>query len=366
VELIDLRARKAHGPTKKRDKALSDGTSMVVISGPLQDALTETLENNEQALLFLNRRGYAACTVCDSCGHILQCPQCTVNLTYHRRRNRLVCHQCDHTQGLPPQCPNCVEGEILTIGLGTERVETELAHLFPGARIARLDRDVIKSHRDLEDILRRVQRREVDLVVGTQMIAKGHDFPGVALVGVVLADIALGMPDFRATERAFQLLTQVAGRAGRGDKVGRVLIQTFNPEHPAIVRAMEHDVIGFSEEELALRKAARFPPFSRAALLRIEGQDESAVMVLARLIADRLKALAQQEPPESQAQILGPAPAPFEKLRGKTRHQVFVQTRAHAARRRLVQAILDDGELATQVRQQKVRLAVDMDPVNLM
>jgi primosomal protein N' (replication factor Y) len=366
VEVIDLRMRRAHGPTHKRDRALSEGATSVVVSGPLQDALTETLENNEQALLFLNRRGYAACTLCDHCGHILQCPQCTVNLTFHRRRNRLICHHCDHTQGMPPQCPNCVEGEILTVGLGTERVENELAQLFPSARIARLDRDVIKNHRDLENILRRVQRREVDLVVGTQMIAKGHDFPGVALVGVVLADIALGMPDFRATERAFQLLTQVAGRAGRGDKVGRVLVQTFNPDHPALVYAQKHDVIGFSEEELALRKAARFPPYCRAALLRIDGKDEGAVVVLARLVADRLKALAEKEAPKERAQILGPAPAPFEKLRGKTRHQVFVQAQSHSARRRMVQAILDDGELSAQMRRQKCALRVDIDPVNLM
>ncbi|HKQ69353.1 MAG TPA: primosomal protein N', partial [Polyangiaceae bacterium] len=260
VELVDLR-RIGPGPS-----------GHPLISLPLHRAIEKTVAAGEQTILFLNRRGFAPSVICDRCGHILRCKSCSVALTFHRGRG-LVCHYCDFACPLPPACAECSRGKLVLEGLGTEKLEEAIAAAFPDAKIARLDRDVASGAK-AEAVIERVRSGEVDILVGTQMVTKGHDLPRVTLVGVINADAAISMPDYRAAERAFQLLVQVAGRAGRSDKLGTVLVQTRDPEHPAIVFASRHDVPGFLERELADRSELGYPPFSRLALVRVDGEDE--------------------------------------------------------------------------------------------
>jgi primosomal protein N' (replication factor Y) len=307
VELVDLsRLRKAK---KLPGRGL--------LSPPLAEALGETLAAGQQAILFLNRRGYQTLVVCDACGREARCPQCSVSLTLHQRRGRLLCHYCGHSEPMDAVCPDC-GGLRFGFGIGTEQVEEAVKEAFPKARIARLDRDAIGSSDDAAALLARFARRELDVMVGTQMVTKGHDFPGVTLVGVILADTALALPDFRAAERTFQLLTQVAGRAGRGADAGRVLIQTFNPGSPAIACAAGHDYSAFAEGELARRSAMGYPPFGRMLAVRVEGSEEGA-----RECAEALAHAAQPALAHGVA-LLGPAPAAIERIRGRSRwHLLF-------------------------------------------
>ncbi|MFZ9888125.1 MAG: replication restart helicase PriA, partial [Myxococcota bacterium] len=293
VEIIDMSRRKQVAEAKARDRSLSEGQPTSILSSPLVNAMEETLARGDQALLFLNRRGYASFLLCEACGEIRHCPHCSVSVTFHAKQQRVVCHQCDFEEPIPESCGACHSTPLLALGLGTERVEAEVLARFPSARVARLDRDTVRRRGELERVLAAVQRREVDILIGTQMIAKGHDFPGIALVGIVLADVALAVPDFRASERAFALLTQVAGRAGRGEVRGRVLLQTYNPAHPAIVAAKSHDVESFVTDELSIRRESNYPPYWRAALCRVEGLDPDAVDVMARRVGERLRAVGQ-------------------------------------------------------------------------
>ncbi|MBX3209149.1 MAG: primosomal protein N', partial [Labilithrix sp.] len=256
VEVVDLR-RIGPGPTGDRR-----------LSVVLHRAIEATLAAKEQTILFLNRRGFAPSVRCEGCGELSSCPHCTVALTFHKKRAGVMrCHWCEYEAPMPERCPKCDSDQIALEGLGTERLEETLREAFPEARIARLDRDVA-SGKQVEKILARVREREVDILVGTQMVTKGHDLPHVTLVGVINADAALSIPDFRAPERAFQLLVQVAGRAGRGDSPGKVLVQTFDPDHHAIVHAVRHDVMGFFDRELRDRKELGYPPFSRMIFAR--------------------------------------------------------------------------------------------------
>ena len=271
VEIIDLKTY------------MPDGEAM--LSAPLRTAIRETLEAGDQTILFLNRRGFATFVLCRACGHSFRCPHCSVSLTYHKRNDRLSCHYCGYQQRVPEACPKCqTVGTIERKGLGTEKVADAVATEFPAARVARLDRDVASGSK-IEAVLGRVARREIDLLVGTQMVTKGHDFPGVTLVGVLCADTGLNLPDFRASERTFQLLAQVAGRAGRGERPGRVLIQTYRPDSAAVVAAAAHDYQQFFEAELEARAELGYPPHGRLVAVRIDGKDEHEVAGIAQRLA---------------------------------------------------------------------------------
>ncbi|RYZ79384.1 MAG: primosomal protein N', partial [Proteobacteria bacterium] len=266
IEVIDLRG--------EREERKIEGTQDKFpfwCGEVLFKAIGETLEKGQQAALFLNRRGVAQAVICPDCGWVPACPNCAVKLTLHGK-SHLLCHYCDYHETLTEYCTECKDGEPKPIGLGTELIERDLTRLFPGARIARMDRDEITTREDLEDAVRSIENREVDILVGTQMIAKGLDFPGLTLVGLVMADVAFNLPDFRASERAFQLLTQVAGRSGRhlDEGAGRVIIQTYNPEHPSIHYTVNHDYEGFAEYDLGFREPLHYPPFWRLASFRIQ------------------------------------------------------------------------------------------------
>lgn len=343
VEIVDLR-RMGAGPTGDR-----------LLSLPLHRALEHVLEAREQAILFLNRRGFAPSVVCGECGHVLACPNCSVALTLHRARgNRMSCHYCDYSAPLPPRCPECQKSELGQEGSGTERIEAFLKESFPGARIARLDRDVASGLKS-DAVLERMRRREIDILVGTQMVTKGHDLPAVTLVGVLNADAALSMPDFQASERTFQLLVQVAGRAGRGEKPGTVMIQTRNPKHPAIAMAVSHDVAGFVERELVDRKELHYPPFSRLALVRIDALDEG----LARRESDRLAALARRGAGRD-VEVVGPAPAPLARLRSRYRYRFIVRSASRGPLR------LALARVAEATVDRRARAVIDVDPVNML
>ncbi|MEM7402876.1 MAG: primosomal protein N' [Myxococcota bacterium] len=363
VHVIDLRARWQHAPTRKQDQALTAGQSLCVLSQPLQDAMAQALLQQQQVMLLLNRRGYSAFALCSSCGNVLGCPHCAVSLTFHKKAHALRCHQCDHSCPMPSVCPHCSQQKVLTLGLGVERVQEEVQLRFPQARIARLDRDTAHSTRLLQQILHNMQQRKTDILIGTQMIAKGHDFPQVAVVGVILADTGLCMPDFRASEQSFQLLTQVAGRAGRGASQGQVFVQTFNPHHPAIRCAQQHDSSGFAHTEMQLRQRHCQPPFSRSALVRIQGKQEQSVRQAARTVCSWLQAAVAQHNMQRSTQLLGPAPAPINLLRGHFRYHIYLRTMQVHTRAQLLHCLQQDAALQQQLRRQHCSLRIDVDPL---
>lgn len=361
VETIDLRHVGA-GPSNSR-----------LLTLPLHRALEETLAAKEQAILFLNRRGFAPAVICGQCGDLRRCPDCDVALTMHRHRGLrpvhgggvatvpagMRCHYCDRVEPPPPgmRCPKC-RGPLELEGVGTEQLEEILAASFPHARIARLDRDVAGA-RDVEAVLAKMRAREIDVLVGTQMVTKGHDLPFVTLVGVINADGALSMPDFRAAERTFHLLVQVAGRAGRGDARGRVLVQTRSPRHAAIECAVHHDVDAFVERELRDRRELGYPPFSRLVLLRIDGANEARTIEAAQTLVDA--ALAAPEAKSSSVEVRGPSPAPVPRVRGRFRWRVLLRGDRKSVR---AAALAVRSMLANVPRD--VRVVVDVDPLSMM
>lgn len=347
VEVVDLR-RIGPGPTGDRR-----------ISLPLYRALEETLSAGEQAILFLNRRGFAPSVRCQACGKMATCDSCSVALTFHKRTSSVRCHYCDFEAPLAARCAACGAEAVVLEGVGTEKLEESIAVAFPRARVARLDRDVASGKR-IEGVLARVRAREVDILVGTQMVAKGHDLPSVTLVGVINADAALSIPDFRASERAFQLLVQVAGRAGRGDAPGRVLLQTWDPEHPAIVLAAGHDVDAFLERELADRRELAYPPLTRAALVRVDAVAESE----ARRACDDLAAVARADREVKSGTVLvqGPAPAPIARVRDRFRFRLMLRARDRGPLRAVISAV----DAARGALARGVRASIDVDPVQLL
>jgi primosomal protein N' (replication factor Y) len=348
VELVDLR-RIGAGPTG--DKRLSL---------PLHRAIEETLAAKQQTILFLNRRGFAPSVRCTSCGELVACPHCAVALTFHKRAGSMLqCHYCGYRHPLPGSCQRCDARALSLEGLGTERLEDTLTSAFPEARVARLDRDVASGKR-IEAVLARMRSREIDILVGTQMVTKGHDLPHVTLVGVINADAALSLPDFRAAERAFQLLVQVAGRAGRGDTPGRVLIQTYDPGHSAIVHAQAHDVSGFIERELADRRELGYPPFARVGLVRADAVDEGdargACETMARIAYESSARLG------SRVDVVGPAPAPLSRLRNRFRYQLMIRS----VDRKALRVVLGQLDLARAALSRSVRCSIDVDPMQLL
>lgn len=324
-----------------------------IFSPQLYDALASTLARQEQAILFLNRRAYSPVLQCRECGHRFDCPHCAVGLAYHQRERRLRCHHCDHHQPAPVTCPHCQGTRIAPVGIGVERVEEALSEQFPKARVARLDRDVARRKGALEEILTKFRGGELDVLVGTQMVAKGFDFPRVTLVGVVAADVSLNVPDFRAAERTFQLLTQVAGRAGRGELPGRVIIQTFNPEHPSITRAIAHDFEGFAAQELGERAEWNYPPFVRLVNVVTSGPDLEQVSVAA------LNAAVHAARMMPDAEVLGPAPCPLERRQGMWRQHVLIKFGFDTDPKGLYAPL---NRLATD----DVRITIDVDPATLI
>ena len=326
---------------------------------PLAAALAETLGRGEQSILFLNRRGHSRTLLCAACGAAVGCPNCSVALVLHRaQREELRCHLCGHREPPRAACVSCSGRKLVALGGGTEKVEEELRALLPLARVARLDRDAAGGPGEAAAILVRFARRELDVLVGTQMVAKGHDFPGVTLVGVLDADGPLHLPDFRAAERCVQLLSQVAGRAGRGTLPGRVVVQAFRPDEPAI--AASSDYASFATAELERRAALGFPPFVRLAAVRLQGNVEGRVKGAAeRLAAVARRAIEQGLP----ASVLGPAPAPLARLRGKHRYQLLLRARDHGPLHALGRAL---AEAHDQAGPGGVELSVDIDPAALL
>ncbi len=348
VSIVDLRLERPRGPERPTQEA-------EILSRPLLDAMGEVLDKGQQVILFLNRRGHSTFLVCEVCGTALRCESCDVSLTHHLSAHKVMCHYCGFSHPVPSACREC-GGAMLKLGIGTERVEAEVAARFPKARVARLDRDSASNAERLTELLSSFARREVDVLVGTQMVAKGHDFPGVTLVCVVMADTSLAIPDFRAAERTFHLLTQVGGRAGRGKDPGRVLVQTYNPESEPVKRVLAHDFDGFSERELAWRKALSYPPYTRMIALRIEGEHPTQTAQVARALGERL---ARRLPKADRGvRLLGPAPAPVAKIKGKTRWQALLKGPSHAALAPLAAEI----EAALPELPSTVKVVIDVDP----
>jgi primosomal protein N' (replication factor Y) len=356
IEVIDLR--------EEREGRKIDGGSPFPfwLSDTLYHAIDETLEKGQQAALFLNRRGVAQAVICPDCGWIPACPNCEVKLTLHGK-NHLLCHYCDYHETLHEHCTECKDGEPKAMGLGTELIERDIQKLFPRARIARMDRDEISTREQLEDVVRAVENREVDILVGTQMIAKGLDFPGLTLVGLVMADVAFNLPDVRASERSFQLFTQVAGRSGRhlDDGAGRVIIQTYNPDHPSIEYTVKHDYAGFAEFDLAFRELAQYPPFYRLANFRINGPNLDRVVRAARHLRRNADALHEKKAFE-KVQVLGPAEAPLSKLRNQYRYQMLVKAPDAATLGAFCRTLMEHQDWLPA----GIKINVDIDSVHML
>ncbi|MBI5571894.1 MAG: primosomal protein N' [Desulfomonile tiedjei] len=347
VEIVDLRTTKIKG---------SRGA---FLTAPLIRSVEETLARREQVVLFLNRRGFDTFAQCRSCGHVFKCPNCDVSLTHHKRARALRCHVCGFSQFSPPLCPQCSSEKIYFGGVGTQKVEEELAAVFPTARIERLDRDSTRKRHELEEILERFRKKEIDILTGTQMIVKGHDFPGISLVGVLCGDLSLHFPDFRATERTFQMLTQVAGRTGRASDSGRVILQTFDPDHEAIRFAALHAYEDFFQTDSVLRRELLYPPFGHLILVRIEGNTEERVEKRAISIGRAARLLKGKD---KSVMILGPAPSPRKKAVGRFRWQVLFKARTRGPLRELVKALVAQGSLHAH----GLKIVVDVDPSDLM
>jgi primosomal protein N' (replication factor Y) len=335
-----------------------------VISLPLRQALKDCLSSGKQALLLMNRRGYASFLLCRSCGHVPHCHNCAVSLTWHRTGQRLRCHLCGLTTSVPPVCPQCHAGGLKPFGFGTQRVETEVQRLLPGARVSRMDRDTTQTRQSYRRLLADLGRGHTDIVVGTQMVAKGHHFPNITVVGVVSADIALQWPDFRAAENTFQLLTQVAGRAGRGPSPGKVLVQTYDPEHYSICFAKQHDYPGFFASEMAFRRELGYPPYQRLLLLQLAGNVEERTEEAARRLAARCRDLRDMHPGFGERlQVLGPVVAAVPRIKGKFRWQMLLKSGRSALLQELGRELLSWSHLA--LRGSGVTLSADMDPMSL-
>jgi len=326
-------------------------------SRALVAAVQDRMDRGEQVMILLNRRGFSSFAACRSCGERLQCRHCAVTLTYHRRDRRMLCHYCGYAEQVPDVCPKCSSEHVYFLGIGSERVEDELHRDFPKARIARMDRDTVSGRRDYETILHGFRNREFDLLVGTQMIAKGHDIPNVTLVGIVNADVGLGLPDFRAAERTFQLLTQAAGRAGRGGLPGTVLLQTINPEHYAIRFAAEQDYGKFYTKEIEFRRLMRYPPFSALANLLVRHPSQEEALRMSGELGQFLT------PPPDGVRILGPAEAPVPRLKQDFRYQLLLK----AASRKRLGEVIREIRIHTNTNHWPVAsLVIDVDPISLL
>ena len=369
LELLSLPARVGGRPLPEvnivdmRNELRSGNRSM--FSRPLRAALTERLSRGEQTVMLLNRRGYATFVLCRSCGHTACCPHCDIALTYHLRAGLLRCHYCGHAERHPECCPSCGSPHIRHFGTGTQRVEEELIREFPGIRVIRMDVDTTAGKGAHEKWLTMFKNGEADVLLGTQMVAKGLDFPNVTLVGVIAADSVLHLPDFRAAERTFQLLTQVAGRAGRHRLPGEVIIQTYNPGHYSIDFARRHDYAGFARTELEHRARLGYPPFSRIVLMTLSHEERALPLqageALVRAIGARAAAAGLGQ---DRFDVLGPVPAPIPRVKDRYRFQCMVKYRGNAEAARLLREALED--VAARAEKDNIQISVDVDPQSLM
>lgn len=349
ITLVDM--KKYQGSNSYTDR---------IITPELGRAIRSCLEKGNQALIFLNRRGFSTFPVCAACGKTLGCPHCDVTMTLHKGVDHYKCHLCGHILKSDIRCPDCNTGKIRNLGFGTEKIESMLKTLFPDARVVRMDQDSTARKGSTLAILRQIRNRTVDIIVGTQMLAKGHDFPAITLVGVICADLSLSLPDFRASERTFQLLAQVAGRAGRGAEPGRVIMQTFNPDHFTIKAARNQDYIEFFNQETPFRKALMYPPFSRMIQLKISGKNADKTRDHARLAAERLARLNTREP---KAQILGPIEAAIQKISSRYRWQILIKGASSGNISRMVSAMVRDPAIQ---KVKSVSVVIDVDPYSLL
>ncbi len=356
VEVIDLKFA-------RQTKLETQSPKLLTLFSPrLTEALQENFSRGQQSLIFLNRRGFANFLQCRLCGFVLRCPHCSVAMTFHLKQRNVVCHHCGFAKPAGDLCPGCGQLTLSGIGFGTEQVERELSRLLPQARLARMDRDTTSKRGSQERLIRQWEKGEIDVLVGTQMISKGHDVSGVTLVGAILADLSLNLPDFRAAERTFQLLSQVAGRAGRGKEPGRVIIQTYMPDHYTLQHVITHDYKSFFASEIEFRRSLNYPPFSRLVQIRVEGLKAQEVQAKARKLGEGLRERQTQGPKmQEQIEILGPAPAPIERLRSRYRWQILLKGKKSAS-------LL---ELANQAREiippsRTTRLYIDVDPYNML
>ena len=367
VETIDMRRQfvQPAAPGKPADSALKQLRKPAkprLMAESFIAAIKQNFLDRRQTLIFLNRRGFANFLQCNLCGHVWHCPHCSVTLTLHLRHKMLACHHCDYRRAVSNICPECKNPSLAPVGTGTEQVEETLHELVPAARVARMDRDTTSKRGSQEVLIRRWERGDIDILVGTQMITKGHDVAGVTLVGALSADLSLNLPDFRAGERTFQLLSQVAGRAGRGSDPGRVVIQTYTPEHYAIQHLPNHDYKGFFVMESEFRRALNYPPFARLINLRFDGPKADEVERCAKTVAAQLRELQARETRYNAAiEVLGPAAAPIEKLRNRYRWQLLLKGKNSTA---LLEFASQARRLMPEVR--GGRLQIDVDPYSML
>jgi primosomal protein N' (replication factor Y) (superfamily II helicase) len=348
VQVVDLK-----GSGKGRQ------TSKNFLTQPLLTEIRDSLERNSQVVLFLNRRGFDTFAQCQECGHLFRCPNCDISLIHHKKAQDLRCHLCGFSQTAPPLCPKCKGSKLYFSGIGTQKVEEELIKLFPEVRIERFDKDSTGKKNQLEDILKRFRNREIDVLIGTQMIVKGHDFPGISLVGILFGDASLNFPDFRASEKTFQLLTQVAGRTGRDLDPGKVILQTFVTDHEVIRLSAKHDYEEFFHQESELRRELCYPPYGHLVLIKAQSSNENRTQDKAFKIAQMARALKADIP---DVMILGPAPCPRRKMIGKFRWQIMLKSPDRSAVRKMTEALIDQGLLEGS----GVQVFLDIDPIELM
>ncbi len=349
VEVVDLKKEEKKG----------------FISEKLRIALEENWRRRGQSLIFLNRRGFAPFIFCRDCGWSHRCPLCNVPLTYHNKEKRMLCHYCSYAVNAPSQCPGCHGYRISLSGAGTERIVNEIKGILPWSRVRRMDRDSTRERDSHIKIFEEMESGRIEILVGTQMITKGHDYPALTVVGVIWADMSLSFPDFRAGERTFQLLTQVAGRSGRGDIRGKVILQTYSPDHPIIMFAKDQDYEAFYAWEIKQRKELGYPPFSVITIIRFVGRKEESVSRVADDI--RLKALEIFESfseLKKDIKLLGPAPCPYSRLRGKYRWQILLKAKRKDSMDRFLRILF--SEFLREGRSGSVRIQVDVDPVNIL
>ena len=343
-------------PKKDRDRQLP-----YWLSSTLYKKLKKNYEDQLQSALFINRRGMAPFVQCYSCGFTYLCPNCDISLTLHGKKH-LVCHYCDYHHLLDEDCPDCKEGELKSIGLGTEAVEKSLGKLFPRARIFRADRDEIDNRLAMEEMIKKMEKHEIDFLVGTQIIAKGLDFQNLTLVGILHADGAFNIPDFRANERGFQLCTQVSGRAGRHQKEGHVVIQSYKTDHSGLLSAQSQNYLSFSKMELENRKLFNYPPFGKLAVIRILSPNKKKLVKSAELLASHLVKMVKMFPELNGAGILGPTPAPLTRIKNQYRYHILIKAKNH----QIIHHIADTADRYIHQSIKDIKYIIDIDPYQIL
>ncbi len=369
IEIIDLRAKRDdqqpstdHHKRYSQKGKESQNFKSTLISSRLAQLLKDNFHKSRQSLIFLNRRGFSPFLQCRLCGHVVRCSYCSVTLTLHLKERRLSCHHCNFSKVVSELCPGCGNLSLAGIGAGTEQIEAMLKQLLPEARVARMDRDTTSKRGSHDTLIRSWEKGEIDIMVGTQMITKGHDVSGVTLVGAVLADLSLNVPDFRAAERTFQLLSQVAGRSGRGNDPGLMIVQTYAPDHYAIQHLINHNYQSFFAAETEFRRALSYPPFSRLVHLKLEGPEANEVEVQAKKLAKTLRSHLESDPGfHEEIDVLGPAPAPIRKLRNRYRWQLLLKGKHVSALRELANIAR-----AFSPSSRHIRLHIDVDPYSML